>query len=99
MADVNAAPEVDTRPWYRQLSGKHWFILIVCTLGWALDTLNQQLFALAKSPAISGLTGMGEWTSTVSSYAAWATALMLIGWATGGIIFGVCGDKYGRYQM
>ncbi|MBR2693929.1 MAG: MFS transporter [Thermoguttaceae bacterium] len=98
MADVNAAPEVDTRPWYRQLSGKHWFILIVCTLGWALDTLNQQLFALAKSPAISGLTGMGEWTSTVSSYAAWATALMLIGWATGGIIFGVCGDKYGRVR-
>ena len=98
MADVNAAPAVDTRPWYRQLSGKHWFILIVCTLGWALDTLNQQLFALAKSPAIAGLTGMGEWTSIVSSYAAWATALMLIGWATGGIIFGVCGDKYGRVR-
>ena len=98
MADVNAAPAVDTRPWYRQLSGKHWFILIVCTLGWALDTLNQQLFALAKSPANAGLTGMGEWTSTVSSNAAWATALMLIGWATGGIIFGVCGDKYGRVR-
>ncbi|MBQ3389053.1 MAG: MFS transporter [Thermoguttaceae bacterium] len=99
MADLQAAsPETDSRPWYRQLSGKHWFILIVCTLGWALDTLNQQLFALAKSPAIAGLTGMGEWTGAVSSYAAWATALMLIGWATGGIIFGVCGDKYGRVR-
>ncbi|MGI5832809.1 MAG: MFS transporter [Thermoguttaceae bacterium] len=99
MADLNVtAPAADNRPWYRQLNGKHWFILIVCTLGWAFDTLNQQLFALAKSPAIAALTGMGEWTGTVSTYAAWATALMLVGWATGGIIFGICGDKYGRVR-
>ena len=31
-------------PWYRQLNRYHWFVLIVCTLGWMFDCLDQQLF-------------------------------------------------------
>jgi MFS family permease len=30
---------------------------------------------------------------------AWATAIMLIGWGVGGILFGVMADKYGRARM
>lgn len=99
VAAVPSPPEIDRRAWYRQLNGKHWFILIVCTLGWALDTLNQQLFALARSPAVAELMKVSEWDSSVSKVAGWATAFMLIGWATGGIIFGICGDKFGRVRV
>ncbi len=97
--DATALQGVDRRPWFYQLSAKHWFILIVCTLGWALDTLNQQLFALFRSPAVAGLLNVSEWDPSVSKVAGTATALMLIGWATGGIVFGICGDKFGRVRV
>ena len=28
-------------PWYRELNGYHWFVLIVCALGWLFDTMDQ----------------------------------------------------------
>lgn len=85
-------------PWYRQLNWYHWFVLILCTMGWTFDCLDQQLFALSRSPAIAELLRISERDPHVSTYAGYATSLMLIGWATGGIIFGICGDKYGRVR-
>src|SRR5262249_55735703 len=34
----------------------------------------------------------------VTNYATWSTALFLIGWAIGGLTFGVLGDKLGRVK-
>ena len=85
-------------PWYRLLNGYQWFVLILCTLGWTFDCLDQQLFALSRSPALAELLNLSEADSHVSTYAGYATCLMLLGWATGGIIFGICGDKYGRVR-
>ena len=31
-------------PWYRELTRYHWFVLIVASLGWLFDTMDQQLF-------------------------------------------------------
>ena len=33
-------PAAATGPWYRGLTKYHWFVLIVCSLGWAFDTLD-----------------------------------------------------------
>lgn len=106
MSDNNAVQTVpspdlpeDNRPWFRLLSWYQWIVLIVCSLGWAFDTLDQQLFALSRSPAIAELLKLPENSSQVSSWSGWATSLMLIGWATGGIIFGVMGDKLGRIKV
>ncbi|MDO5553181.1 MAG: MFS transporter [Planctomycetia bacterium] len=95
------APELpdDNRPWYRLLNAYQWIVLIVCSLGWAFDTLDQQIFALSRSPAIAELLKLPESSAMVSSWSGWATSLMLIGWATGGIIFGVLGDKLGRIKV
>ena len=27
-------------PWYRGLTGYHWFVLFVCWLGWFFDTMD-----------------------------------------------------------
>jgi len=34
----------------------------------------------------------------VKKYGGWATTLMILGWATGGIIFGIMSDKWGRVK-
>ena len=78
------------------LTGYHWLVLAVCTLGWTFDCLDQQLFALARTPALGELIGTAETNPIVAEYSGYATSLMLIGWAVGGIFFGILGDKLGR---
>ena len=44
-------------PWYRGLTRYHWFVLAVASLGWLFDTMDQQLFNLARTPALSERDG------------------------------------------
>jgi MFS family permease len=87
---------LNTQPWYRSLTSYHWFVLVVCALGWLFDCLDQQLFNLARKPAVTELLGAGAAPSTIDSYGYITTAVFLFGWATGGLIFGVLGDRIGR---
>ena len=50
-------------PWYRELTRYHWFVLIVAALGWLFDTMDQQLFNLARAPAMTELLApvAGRW--------------------------------------
>ena len=82
--------------WYRELTRYHWFVLAVASMGWMFDTMAQQLFNLARKPAIKELLGPGVPNATVDQQAAWATSIFMIGWALGGVIFGVLGDRLGR---
>ena len=80
-------------PWYRQLTGYHWLVLVVATMAWSFDCLNQQIFNLTRKPAMDDLTGSAEWADFFSPL---STTALLVGWATGGIIFGILGDRIGR---
>jgi MFS family permease len=82
--------------WYRDLTPYHWFVLAVASMGWAFDTMAQQLFNLARKPAIKELLGPGATGPSVDQQAAYATAIFMIGWAIGGVYFGMLGDKIGR---
>src|SRR5258706_5517084 len=82
--------------WYRELTSYHWFVLAVASMGWMFDTMAQQLFNLARKPAIKELLGAGASNAAVDQQAAWATSIFMIGWALGGVIFGVLGDRLGR---
>src|SRR5207237_293370 len=49
---ISPAPlPADSGPWYRSLTRYHWFVLTVAALGWLFDTMDQQLFNLARMPA------------------------------------------------
>ena len=48
-AASNSAPD---HRWLRLLNRYHWFVLIVAALGWLFDCLDQQLFNLARKPAL-----------------------------------------------
>ena len=94
-----AAPPVKKpaeAPWFRQLNSYHWLVLIVATMAWSFDCLNQQIFNLARTPAMSDLLGLSPDDPLVTYYGNLGTSMLLIGWATGGIIFGAMGDRIGR---
>src|SRR3954468_1175416 len=83
-------------PWYRELNRAHWFVLVVASLGWLFDTMDQQLFNLARRPAISELLGPGASPAAIAEYAGYATMIFILGWASGGVFFGILGDRIGR---
>lgn len=87
-------------PWWKELNRYHWFVLVVAALGWLFDTMDQQLFNLARVPAMRELLapskGMSASPDDVSLYATISTSIFLIGWATGGLGFGIMGDRVGR---
>ena len=96
-APPSAAPgPVAGLPWYRGLTKYHWFVLIVCWMGWFFDTMDQQLFILARSPAMTELLGPGVAQEDVKMFSGLATMILMLGWATGGIVFGILGDRWGR---
>jgi MFS family permease len=93
----------DGTPWYRLLNRYHWFVFIVAALGWLFDTMDQQLFNLGRVPAMRELLsseGLSpqEFNAKVAEYAGYSTSIFLIGWATGGIGFGILGDRIGRVK-
>lgn len=83
------------RGWWRELNRYHWFVFVVASLGWLFDTMDQQLFNLARKPAMSELLTESMKKDT-DWYGGIATSIFLIGWATGGLAFGVMGDRVGR---
>jgi MFS family permease len=101
-APTAPAPEDSRAPWYRGLTGYHWFVLVVAALGWLFDTMDQQLFNLARKPAIESLlppsTNLADRAGKVAELGGTTTSIFLIGWATGGLIFGVLGDRIGRVK-
>src|SRR5262249_38098768 len=64
------------------------------------DTMDQQLFNIARRPAMRALLtpapGVEANKDDVNAYSGYATAIFLIGWGTGGLIFGIMGDLVGR---
>lgn len=97
----------DTRPWWQLLNRYHWFVLIVAALGWLFDCLDQQLFILARPAAMKELITEVYVDGTPStdpkvvdtSRRNWSnitTSVFIAGWATGGLIFGMLGDRIGR---
>jgi MFS family permease len=95
-----AEPGLATGPWYREMNRYHWFVLVVAALGWLFDCLDQQLFILARPSAMKDLLPKLDdpkaFQESIKIYGNYATSIFLVGWATGGLIFGVLGDRIGR---
>ena len=90
---VIVPPDPTAGPWYKELTRYHWFVFAVAAGGWLADCMDQQLFNLARDPAIAELRGTRD---ELQFYGGLATMIFMFGWATGGIIFGIMGDRWGR---
>ena len=86
----------DKRPWYQHMDRYHWFVLIVAALGWLFDCLDQQLFTLARPTSMRDLLGVPADDPSVNAWGGYVTSIFIIGWATGGLVFGALGDRIGR---
>jgi MFS family permease len=84
--------------WYQGVSAYQWWVYSVGAMAWLFDCMDQRLFTMVRSPALSQLLHLPEKNAVVEDYGTYATAATMIGWAVGGLFFGVIGDRWGRVK-
>jgi MFS family permease len=76
----------------------HWFVLFVAWLGWVFDSMDSTIYTLVLHPALHDLLGHGATGAVPSQLISWYGGLILsvflIGWALGGVVFGVPADRF-----
>jgi len=82
--------------WTSGLNRYHYLVLAVAAMGWLFDTMDQWLYVLARDPALADLLNVSRTDPSVKQAAGNVQAIFLFGWATGGLFFGMIGDKLGR---
>jgi MFS family permease len=87
---------IEKKRWTEGLTGYHYLVLVVASLGWLFDTMDQWLYVLARQPALQDLLGAAATGEDVARYSGYVQAIFILGWATGGFFFGIIGDRLGR---
>ncbi len=84
--------------WYQGVTAYQWWVFFVGAMAWLFDCMDQRLFSMVRSPALAQLMHLPEKSKEVVDVGTYATAAMMIGWAVGGLFFGVVGDRWGRVK-
>ncbi len=85
--------------WYLGVSRYQWFVLFVAWLGWVFDSMDATIYALVMEPALHELLSKGgaaATTATIGWHGGMIFSIFLLGWAVGGVVFGVLADRFGR---
>ena len=84
---------------FEGVTSYHWLVVLIASAGWLFDCMDQRLFILARESALRELLGSDAAAQgAIRTYAGYATTSMILGWATGGILFGMMSDKVGRVK-
>ena len=78
--------------WSTGVTAYQWLVLFVAWLGWVFDAMDATIYAIVLHPALHDLLstdGSPPTTEQVGWYGGLIFSIFLIGWAIGGITFGV----------
>ena len=84
-----------TSPW-RQLPGYAWLVLLVAWLGWVFDSMDALIYAQVMTPALRELLGARGSPQNIGWYGGIIFSIFVMGWALGGVAFGILADYLGR---
>jgi MFS family permease len=76
-----------------------WLVLITTMLGWGLDATDGTLYSMVVQPAMKELLGAAATPAQIGYYGGLNIAMYLVGWAVGGIAFGILADYFGRVRI
>ena len=71
----------------------------MASLAWLFDCLGQQVFVIARNPAVAALMPAGTPPDKLKEWGGYATTIFVLGWATGGLIFGAVGDRIKAFSF
>jgi MFS family permease len=84
--------------WWREITRYQWLVLLVAWMGWVFDSMDATLYVVVLTPALKALIGAGVSDAAIAARGGQILAVFLIGWAIGGVLFGVFADRVGRTQ-
>src|ERR1041385_3745999 len=83
------------RPWWSGLNRYQWAVFLLASLGWIFDCFDQQIFTMSRSMRMRELMPDAD-LNLQTVLGGRATTAFILGWASGGLLFGVIGDLWGR---
>lgn len=84
--------------WWRELSRYQWLVLLVAWLGWVFDIADTAIFNLVKTPMIKEMLGEAGYASRGAAVEGEIQMVFIVGWAIGGVAFGLLADRWGRVR-
>ncbi len=91
------------RHWYAGVTSYQWLVLFVAWLGWVFDAMDATIYAIVLHPALHDLLDSSSGTAASAEDIGWyggiIFSIFLIGWAIGGIAFGILADRFGRTRI
>ena len=87
------------RSWRDGVTRYQWLVLLIAWLGWVFDAMDATIYAIVLHPALHDLlepSGQHVTSEMIGWYGGIIFSVFLIGWALGGIFFGVIADHVGR---
>jgi MFS family permease len=87
--------------WRHGVTRYQWLVLLVAWLGWVFDSMDATIYAIVLHPALEELLRTSVAGGLVSHevigwYGGLILSIFLIGWAVGGVLFGIVADYFGR---
>src|SRR5574337_403809 len=91
---------MNTSSWRSGVTSYQWLVLFVAWLGWVFDAMDATIYALVLHPALHDLlsarVGGDVPQEAIGWYGGIIFSIFLIGWAVGGVLFGIMADRFGR---
>jgi MFS family permease len=89
-------PPAGGKPWYAEVTHYQWLVLIIASAGWVFDVYETQIFNITAPHLLPGIL---QGTGDAHGWEFWKDVffgVLLLGGATGGLLFGMMADKIGR---
>jgi MFS family permease len=91
-----------TQSWWAGVTRYQWLVLFVAWLGWVFDAMDATIYAIVLHPALHELLKSSSGpptTELIGWYGGIIFSIFLVGWAIGGIVFGILADRFGRTKV
>jgi MFS family permease len=83
--------------WCYGVTRYQWLVLLAAWLGWVFDSMDATIYTLVLQPALRDLLHQpAGGVEIIGWYGGIIFSIFLIGWAVGGVLFGVLADCFGR---
>jgi MFS family permease len=104
MTELPSSPQPQPQPpsktWLWGMTRYQWTVIFAAWLGWGFDVFDGLLFNYVAPNVVPTLLGIPLNTKEAMAATSWWTgilsAILLLGWAAGGILFGAVADRIGR---
>ncbi|MDQ7821161.1 MAG: MFS transporter [Candidatus Eremiobacteraeota bacterium] len=85
--------------WWHDATPYQRLVLSVALLGWVFDSMNATIYTIVQTPALAELLGPTATKGEIGIYGGIIFSVFIIGWALGGIFFGIMADYFGRAKV